>query len=71
MVVNTLKAMQSDEAFELFWKYVTDMAMSLEVEDPVLPRKIKTPNRLLMLPVWVQRLSIFPVPQLSLLSTVF
>ena len=46
MVVNTLKAMRSDEAFELFWKYVTDMAMSLEVEDPVLPRKRKTPNRL-------------------------
>ena len=38
--------MRSDEAFELFWKYVTDMAMSLEVEDPVLPRKRKTPNRL-------------------------
>lgn len=46
MVVNTLKAIRSDEAFELFWKYVTGMAMSLGVEDPVLPRKRKTLNHL-------------------------
>ena len=46
MVVNTLKAMRSDEAFELFWEHITVMAASLEVHDPILPRKRKTPNRL-------------------------
>ena len=46
IVVNSLKAIRMDEAFELFWEHITVISESLEVHDPILPRKRKTPNRI-------------------------
>ena len=42
----TLNSMRTDSSFELFWTKVTSMQNSLEVNDPILPRKRKTPSRL-------------------------
>ena len=45
MTKRTLLAMRTDENFALFWRKVSQMASNLEVSDPVLPRKRKTPRR--------------------------
>jgi len=45
MTKRTLQEMRTDENFVLFWKKVSQMASTLEVSDPVLPRKQKVPKR--------------------------
>ena len=45
MTVCTIESMQSDESFKLFWKKVTDLAGSLDVSSPTLPRQRKHPRR--------------------------
>ena len=45
MTVCTIESMRSDESFKLFWKKVTDLAGSLDVSNPTLPRQRKRPSR--------------------------
>ena len=42
--VCTIESMRSDESFKLFWKKVTDLAGSLDVNNPTLPRQRKRPR---------------------------
>ena len=46
MTKRTLQGMRTDENFVLFWQKVNQMASTLEVCDPILPRKRKVPKRL-------------------------
>ena len=42
----TLSSIQTDDSFDLFWSKVTPPQNTLEVNDPVLPRRQKAPARL-------------------------
>lgn len=46
MTKQTLQGMRIDKNFVLFWQKVNQMASTLEVSDPILPRKRKVPKRL-------------------------
>lgn len=43
MTICTIESMRSDESFKLFWKKVSDLAGSLDVSNPTLPRQRKRP----------------------------
>lgn len=45
MTVKTLKSLRSDERYKLFWENVCQKASTLGVDDPVLPRKRRRPQR--------------------------
>lgn len=45
LTVKTLQSICSESAFDAFWQTVQQRRQSLDVEEPVLPRKRKTPRR--------------------------
>lgn len=45
MTVSTLQRIRDDKCFDLFWQKVERERQSLDVQDPQLPRKRKTPRR--------------------------
>ena len=46
MTVVTLQHIRDDESFSLFWQKIERERQSLDVQEPQLPRKRKTPKRL-------------------------
>ena len=46
MIRSTLQSMQKEQNFDLFWDKVKRMAEDKDVNDPVLPRKVKCLNTL-------------------------
>lgn len=45
MTIATLKKAGNDESFDLFWQKIEKARQSLEVGEPILPRKRKAPKR--------------------------
>ena len=45
MTVTTLKSVRNDESFDLFWQKIEKARQSLDVGEPILPRKRKVPKR--------------------------
>ena len=45
MTVATLQTLRDDGMFDLFWKKVENHSLSLDVDEPKLPRKRKAPRR--------------------------
>ena len=41
----TFQSIQSDQCFDLFWKYLETRRLSIDVPDPTLPRHRKVPPR--------------------------
>ena len=44
MVIDTLQSIRNDKSYELFWEKALKSADSLDVDEPQLPRKRKTPR---------------------------
>lgn len=45
LTVKTLKTIRTEESFDLFWEFVPLTASKHDVEDPMLPRCRKVPQR--------------------------
>ena len=45
MTIVTLKKVRNDESFDLLWQKIEKARRSLEVGEPILPRKQKAPKR--------------------------
>ena len=45
MVVNTIESMRTEESYQLFWDKVLLSIESLDIEQPQLPRRRRTPKR--------------------------
>ena len=45
MTIATLKRIRNDESFDLFWQKIEKARQSLDVGEPILPRKRKAPKR--------------------------
>ena len=43
MTIATLKNVRNDDSFDLFWQKIEKARRSLEVGEPILPRKRKAP----------------------------
>ena len=46
LTVQTLQSLRSDSMFDFFWRNVLQTKENLDVDDPTLPRRRKTPRRL-------------------------
>ena len=45
MTVETLEALQNEESFNLFWEKVELHIAAFEIDEPILPRKRKCPQK--------------------------
>jgi len=45
LTIRTLESIRSEECFDLFWEKLGKDRESLEVNDPIFPRKQKVPQR--------------------------